>query len=201
MYHMLSALYYILHVLLFIYGLGVEPSPLLLRPFIGLLNVQQLMEWMSGRGNRSTREKSTPVSFCPSQIPHYFSRDRILTAATESRRVTVWACLAKYYIRTPDTRGFHLSWMSAVGYLLQGQGALKYCLNLARMGQRHYNKMASRQLRKHLQNLLWYNISTKCSPLVIQHIQQPLPSRRMCVISNKGGTVVTRTLIGIMYIR
>jgi hypothetical protein len=58
---------------LLIYWAGAEPSPLVLKPFIGLLYqrrvteggdcgaVEQLVAWMNGRGNRSTRRKPAPV--------------------------------------------------------------------------------------------------------------------------------------------
>jgi hypothetical protein len=41
-----------------------------------------------GRGNRSTRRKPAPVSFCPPQIPHQLTRDRTRAAAVGSRRLT-----------------------------------------------------------------------------------------------------------------
>jgi hypothetical protein len=44
-----------------------------------------------GKGNRTTRGKPAPVPLCPPQIPHVLTRDRILTAATGSRGLTVWA--------------------------------------------------------------------------------------------------------------
>jgi hypothetical protein len=40
-----------------------------------------------GRGNRSTRRKSTPAPLCPPQIPH----DQTRAAAVWSQRLTAWA--------------------------------------------------------------------------------------------------------------
>jgi hypothetical protein len=55
-----------------------------------------------GRGNRNTRRKPAPVSFCPPQIPHYPTRVRTRAAAVESRRLTAWATSRPYhtYIHT-----------------------------------------------------------------------------------------------------
>jgi hypothetical protein len=32
--------------------------------------VEELVEWMSGKGNRSTRRKTAPVQLCPPYISH-----------------------------------------------------------------------------------------------------------------------------------
>jgi hypothetical protein len=45
----------------------------------------------SGKGNRSTRRKPAPVSFCPPQILHVLTRARTRAAAVGSRRLTAWA--------------------------------------------------------------------------------------------------------------
>jgi hypothetical protein len=48
--------------------------------------------WMKiGRGNRSTRRKSAPVSLCLQQIPHDLNRARTRAAAVGSQRLTAWA--------------------------------------------------------------------------------------------------------------
>jgi hypothetical protein len=57
-------------LLLFIHGTGVEPSPLLLRPLIGLLYQPWMMDGedcgamggMIGRGSRRARRKTASVS-------------------------------------------------------------------------------------------------------------------------------------------
>jgi hypothetical protein len=43
--------------------------------------VEQLVELMSGRGNRSTRRKPAPVPLCPPQIPHNLTRAQTRSAA------------------------------------------------------------------------------------------------------------------------
>jgi hypothetical protein len=72
---------------------GIEPSPLLLRPFVILLyqpwmidgdydygDIGGMNKW---QGNRITLSKPAPVSLCPPQIPHDLSRSR--TQAVGSR--------------------------------------------------------------------------------------------------------------------
>jgi hypothetical protein len=49
------------------------------------------VEWMSGRGNRSTRWKLSPVPLCPPQIPHDLTWARMQVFAVPSRRLTTWA--------------------------------------------------------------------------------------------------------------
>jgi hypothetical protein len=59
---------------------GVEPSPLLLRPLLAyctspgwlwmMMSVEQLVEWVLAKGNRSTRWKPVPAPLCPPQISH-----------------------------------------------------------------------------------------------------------------------------------
>jgi hypothetical protein len=44
----------------------------------------------SGRGNRSTRRKSSPVPLRPPQIPHDMTRARTRAAAVGIRRLTAW---------------------------------------------------------------------------------------------------------------
>jgi hypothetical protein len=68
--------------LLFISGAGVEPSPLILRQFIGLLYqpwmidaddcgpIRAISEWQR---NQSTRSKRAVVPLCPAQITHDLS--------------------------------------------------------------------------------------------------------------------------------
>jgi hypothetical protein len=53
-----------------------------------VLTVEQSVERMSGRGNRSTQVKPAPVSICPLQTPQDFTRDRRRDAAVGSRRLT-----------------------------------------------------------------------------------------------------------------
>jgi hypothetical protein len=80
----------------FIYGAGVEPSPLLLRPVIGLL----YQPWMiygddcgvtsginGGQGKPKYSEKNLP----PCRSLHHRSRAQTLAAAVGSRRLTAWA--------------------------------------------------------------------------------------------------------------
>jgi hypothetical protein len=43
-----------------------------------------------GKGNRSTRWKPAPVSFCQPQIPHDLNRSRIRAEAVGSRHLTDW---------------------------------------------------------------------------------------------------------------
>jgi hypothetical protein len=81
-------------------GAGVESSPLLLRPFIGLL--YQL--WMTDcddcveavrlnecKRNRSTRKNPAPVPLRPPQIPHDMTRNQTRATGVESWRITVCA--------------------------------------------------------------------------------------------------------------
>jgi hypothetical protein len=62
------------------YLLAYGPSPVL-----QMVIVEQLVEWMSGRGNRSTHRKPAQVPLCPSQFPYDMTRDRTRAA---SRRLT-----------------------------------------------------------------------------------------------------------------
>jgi hypothetical protein len=45
----------------------------------------------SGRGNRSTRRKSSPVQLCPPKVPHELTWARTRAAAVGSQRLTAWA--------------------------------------------------------------------------------------------------------------
>jgi hypothetical protein len=84
--------------LLLVYGAGVEPSPLLLWSFIGLLYQPLMIDGddfgvNSGKnecqGNPKCSEKTVPVPpLCPPQIPHDLIRDRTWAAAEESRRLS-----------------------------------------------------------------------------------------------------------------
>jgi hypothetical protein len=53
--------------------------------------VEQLLEWMSGRGNRTTRRKSASVRVCPPEIPHKLMWARSQGAAVRSRQLTAWS--------------------------------------------------------------------------------------------------------------
>jgi hypothetical protein len=53
--------------------------------------VEQLVEWMSGRGNRSTRRKPASVPPCTPQIPHDLTRARTRSAMVGRRLLTAWA--------------------------------------------------------------------------------------------------------------
>jgi hypothetical protein len=83
-------------LLLFIYGPGVEPNPLLLRPFLAYCTspgddwgaIGGINERL---GNRSTRRQPATVLLCPPQIPHDLTRIRTRTATVGSRRLTAWA--------------------------------------------------------------------------------------------------------------
>jgi hypothetical protein len=75
------------------YGAGVEPSLLLLRPFIGLLYqpwmidgddcgaISGMNEW---QGKPKHSKKPAPVQLCPQQIPHALNRARTRAAAWET---------------------------------------------------------------------------------------------------------------------
>jgi hypothetical protein len=74
------------------------------RPPFGLLYQPRIDdEWgvvggmIIGRGNRSTRRKTTPVPLCPPQIPHDLTWDRTRAAAVGSRRLTAWAMARPFY--------------------------------------------------------------------------------------------------------
>jgi hypothetical protein len=49
--------------------------------------VQQLVECMTGKGNRSTRRKSAPASLWPPKISRDFFRARTWAVAMENRRL------------------------------------------------------------------------------------------------------------------
>jgi hypothetical protein len=74
----------------------VEPGPLLLRLFIGLLYQPWMIDGddcgaisgMSGRGNRRNRRRPASGPFCESQIPHDLTRAQTLAAAVRNRRLT-----------------------------------------------------------------------------------------------------------------
>jgi hypothetical protein len=52
--------------------------------------MERIAEWMSGRGNRSTRKKHVPVPFCTPQFPHDLTQARIWPTSVGSRRLTSW---------------------------------------------------------------------------------------------------------------
>jgi hypothetical protein len=69
-----------------IYWAGVEPSPLLLLPFIVLLWQHWMIDGgdcgaVSGRGNRSTLRKPVSVPLYPSPMSHGLTRARTRAAA------------------------------------------------------------------------------------------------------------------------
>jgi hypothetical protein len=45
-----------------------------------VLILEELVEWMSGRGNRSTRKELATMALCPPQIRHDLSRARTWAA-------------------------------------------------------------------------------------------------------------------------
>jgi hypothetical protein len=49
------------------------PGPWVMMMMMMMIPVEQLLQWMSGRGNRSTRIKLSAVLFWPPQIPHMTS--------------------------------------------------------------------------------------------------------------------------------
>jgi hypothetical protein len=53
--------------------------------------VEQLVELVSGMGNRSAQRKRAAVPLCPPQIPHYLSWARIRAATVGGRRLTARA--------------------------------------------------------------------------------------------------------------
>jgi hypothetical protein len=54
--------------------------------------VEQLVEWMIGKGNRSTQRKHVPVPLCPPQIPHDLTQAGTQFAAVGSRPATPVVC-------------------------------------------------------------------------------------------------------------
>jgi hypothetical protein len=82
---------------LFIYGAGVEPSPLLLRPLAGLLcqpwmtdgdvcgAISGMYEW---QGKPKYSEVTATVPLCPRQIPNNLTWTRAQAAAVGSLRLT-----------------------------------------------------------------------------------------------------------------
>jgi hypothetical protein len=82
---------------IFMYGAGVEPSPLLLQPFIGLLYqpwlidgddcraISGINEW---QGKLKYSEKSAPVLLYPPQIPHDLILVRTQAITVESQQLT-----------------------------------------------------------------------------------------------------------------
>jgi hypothetical protein len=48
------------------------------------------VEWMSGRGNRSTRRKPAPMPLCPPHILHDLTRGRTLVGRRDGKSTTVW---------------------------------------------------------------------------------------------------------------
>jgi hypothetical protein len=97
---------------LFIYGLGVEPSPLLLLPFIGLF--YQLwkkyaddcgaVSGMSGNGNGSTRRKTAPLPLCSPRIPHDLTWARTRAAAVRRRGLTPGLRHGSLYVPASDIK-------------------------------------------------------------------------------------------------
>jgi hypothetical protein len=55
-----------------------------------MMIVDQLVEWMNGMGNRSTRRKPALVRLCPPHISHHLTRARNRAAAVGNRRLTAW---------------------------------------------------------------------------------------------------------------
>jgi hypothetical protein len=53
--------------------------------------VEQLVEWMSSRRNRSSRRKPAPVLLCPPQVPHDLNGARTRATKVGSQRITIWA--------------------------------------------------------------------------------------------------------------
>jgi hypothetical protein len=62
--------------------------------------VKQLLEWMCGKGNRSTRRKPSPVPLRKLKIPHELTRTRTRVVAVGSRRLTARAtALPEWWLR------------------------------------------------------------------------------------------------------
>jgi hypothetical protein len=53
----------------------------------------------TGRGNRSSRRKPDPVTFCPPQIPYDLTWDRTRAAVTRSLRPTAWTTTRPHYTK------------------------------------------------------------------------------------------------------
>jgi hypothetical protein len=53
--------------------------------------LEQLVEWLSGKGNRITWRKPGPGLLCPPHIPHDLTRSRTHAAAVGNLRLTAWA--------------------------------------------------------------------------------------------------------------
>jgi hypothetical protein len=70
-----------------------------------------------GRGNRSTRRKPAPVSFCSSQIPCYLPSDRTRATAVGIR----WLTSHSWFLRSLKVVQFSwgLDWGHAVAYLVE----------------------------------------------------------------------------------
>jgi hypothetical protein len=52
--------------------------------------VEQMVEFMNDRGNRSTRRKPALVPLCLPEIPHYTTKFGTRAAAVQSRGLTAW---------------------------------------------------------------------------------------------------------------
>jgi hypothetical protein len=61
-----------------------------------IMMMEKFVEWLIGRGNRSTRRKPAPVPICPPQTPHA-ARMRTRAAALGSQRLTAWAMARPFW--------------------------------------------------------------------------------------------------------
>jgi hypothetical protein len=95
---MLNYTLFIYYLLFFILLSGVRLSPLGTAATTALLYQPQMMDhgdcgaicgMKIGKGNRSTRRKSSPAPLCPLQIPLDQTRARTRAAAVGSQRLTV----------------------------------------------------------------------------------------------------------------
>jgi hypothetical protein len=96
---------------LFIYGVGVRPSPLLLRQFIRVLYQHWMIDGdgsgaISGTndwlGKQRNSEETCPVPLCPAQILQELSRDGIRALAVESRPLTARVTARSYGMVTGE---------------------------------------------------------------------------------------------------
>jgi hypothetical protein len=87
------------YTIIFLISMGLEWNQVhyYCSQFIGLLSspgwqkvmtVEQLVEWMSYRGNQSTRTIPAPMPLCPPYIPRNLNRARTQAVAVGSRRLT-----------------------------------------------------------------------------------------------------------------
>jgi hypothetical protein len=63
--------------------------------------VEESMEWMIGKGKRSSRRKPAPILLCPPQIPYDFSEAWTRAVAVGSQLLTAWATTRPNHLACP----------------------------------------------------------------------------------------------------